>query len=79
LENREILHFVECGKAMPVFLNDLPTYRYLDSPDYHVGRAQEGLGSAAAKESYQKFLDIKAKADEGLAMVADARKRISRL
>ena len=68
------------GEAMSVFLNDLPTFRCLDSFYYYVGRALEGQGkSAAAKESYQKFLDIKEKADQGLAMVADARQRLGAL
>jgi tetratricopeptide (TPR) repeat protein/predicted Ser/Thr protein kinase len=68
------------GEAMSVFLNDLPTVRYLDSLDYYMGRALEGQGkSAAAKEAYQKFLKIKANADTGLAMVEDARKRLKNL
>lgn len=68
------------GEAMSVFLNDLPTFRCLDSFYYYVGRAQEGQGkSAAAKASYQKFLDIKAKADPGQAMVEDAKKRFGAL
>ncbi len=68
------------GEALTVFLNDLPTMRTLDSLDYYVGRALEGQGkSAAAKESYQKFLKIKAKADPGQAMVEDAKKRIEPL
>jgi serine/threonine protein kinase/tetratricopeptide (TPR) repeat protein len=68
------------GEAMSVFLNDLPTFCCLDSFYYYVGRALEGQGkSAAAKESYQKFLDIKVKADEGQALVADARKRLRAL
>ena len=66
------------GEALSVFLNDLPTVRYLDSLDYYIGRAQEGTGNAAAaKASYQKFLDIKARADKGQALVEDARKRLS--
>jgi tetratricopeptide (TPR) repeat protein len=65
------------GEAMSIFLNDFPTYHCLDSLYYYMERAQEGLGNAAAKESYQKFLDIKAKADQGQALVEDARKRLS--
>jgi serine/threonine protein kinase/tetratricopeptide (TPR) repeat protein len=68
------------GEALSVFLNDFPTVRYLDSLDYYIGRAQEGAGNAnAAKVSYQKFLDIKAKADPGQAMVEDAGKRLDAL
>jgi eukaryotic-like serine/threonine-protein kinase len=68
------------GEALSVFLNDLPTVRYLDSLDYYIGRSLEGQGKiAAAKESYQKFLDIKAKADQGQPLVEDARKRLNQL
>jgi tetratricopeptide (TPR) repeat protein/tRNA A-37 threonylcarbamoyl transferase component Bud32 len=68
------------GEALSVFLNDLPTVRYLDSLDYYVGRALEGQGKKeAAKESYQKFLNIKVKADQGQALVADARSRLDNL
>jgi tetratricopeptide (TPR) repeat protein/predicted Ser/Thr protein kinase len=68
------------GEALSLFLNDLPSVRYLDSLDYDIGQALEGQGkSAAAKESYQKFLKIKAKANPGQAMVEDARKRLSAL
>ncbi|MFZ2054565.1 MAG: protein kinase [Candidatus Aminicenantales bacterium] len=68
------------GEAMAVFLNDLPTFRCLDTLDYYVGRALQGQGkNAAAKESYQKFLDIKAKADQGQALVEDARSRLDNL
>ena len=63
-----------------MFLNDLPTVRYLDSLDYYIGRALEGQGKKeAARASYEKFLDIKAKADQGQAMVADARQRLGAL
>jgi hypothetical protein len=68
------------GEAMSIYLvNDLPTFRYLDSLYYYIGRAQEGLGSLATKESYQKFLKIKEKADEGHLLVEDARHRLSKL
>ena len=81
--NEAYSEFEKCekrkGEAMSIFLNDLPTYRYLDTLYYYLGRAQEGSGSAAAKESYQKFLDIKAKADPGQPLVADARQRLGAL
>jgi tetratricopeptide (TPR) repeat protein/tRNA A-37 threonylcarbamoyl transferase component Bud32 len=65
------------GEALSVFLNDLPTARYLDSLEYYVGRAEEGLGkSAAARDAYQAFLKIKANADPGQALVEDARRRL---
>jgi tetratricopeptide (TPR) repeat protein len=68
------------GEAASIFLNDLPTYRYLDSLYYYLGRAQEGQGSKeAARQSYQKFLEIKSKADPGDPQVADAMKRFGNL
>jgi serine/threonine protein kinase/tetratricopeptide (TPR) repeat protein len=79
-----IAEFEKCekrrGEALSVFLNDSPTVRSLDSFDYYMGRALEGQGKiAAAKESYQKFLAIKAKADPGQALVEDARRRLKNL
>jgi tetratricopeptide (TPR) repeat protein len=63
------------GEAMSLFFNDLPSYSYLPAVYYYLGRAQEGLKSPAAKDSYQTFLKIKEK-DQGDPLVADARKRI---
>jgi eukaryotic-like serine/threonine-protein kinase len=68
------------GEATSIFLNDLPTFRYLDSLYYYLGRAQEGQGSKeAAKQSYKKFLEIKSKADPGCPLVAEVRIRINSL
>jgi len=67
------------GETTAIFLNDLPTYSYFPPIHYYLGRAQEALNSPAASESYQKFLQIKEKADEGDPMVEDARRRISKL
>jgi tetratricopeptide (TPR) repeat protein len=66
------------GEAISVFLNDLPTYRYFPPVYYYLGRAQQGLGSEAAAESYQKFLAIKAKADTDQAMIEDTRQHLSK-
>jgi hypothetical protein len=46
---------------------------------FYLGRAQEGLKSPAAKESFQKFLKVKEKAEPGDPLVEDARKRIQTL
>ena len=64
------------GEAMSIFLNDVPSFRYQDSLYYYLGRAQEGLNSPAAKDSYQKFLDIKTNADPGHPLVEDAKNRL---
>jgi serine/threonine protein kinase/tetratricopeptide (TPR) repeat protein len=65
-----------CAEALSVFLMDFPTCRYLDSLDYYMGRALEGMGSPAAKDSYQKFLDIKANADPGNPLITDTQERL---
>jgi serine/threonine protein kinase/tetratricopeptide (TPR) repeat protein len=63
------------GEAGSVFLNDLPTYRYLPPVYYYLARTQEGLGSDAAAESFQKFLKIKAKDDGSDSMVKEVLRR----
>lgn len=72
--------FEKCQKrraeALSVYLMDFPTFRYLDSLDYYMGRALEAMESPAAKSSYQKFLRIKANADSGIALVTDAQNRL---
>ena len=64
------------GEATSVFFIDFPTFRYMPPVYYYLGRAQEGLKSDAARDSYEAFLIIKDKAD-GDWMVEDARQRIS--
>jgi tetratricopeptide (TPR) repeat protein/predicted Ser/Thr protein kinase len=47
---------------------------------YYLGRIDEKLGDkAAARENYQKFLDVWKNADPGLTEVADARSRLTAL
>jgi len=65
------------GEATSVHFNDLPTYRYLPPVYYYLGRAQEGLKSPAASDSYQTFLLIKEKGEADW-MVEDARCRIKK-
>ncbi len=62
-----------------MFLNDLPTYHYLPPVYYYFGRAQEGVGSDAAPDTYRKFLEIKKKGDGSDPMVEDARQRLDSL
>jgi hypothetical protein len=62
--------------ATDAFLDVVPTYRYWPEVEYRLGRAQEGLGSPAAAESYRAFLAVK-KADEEPA-VSDARRRLGK-
>jgi len=63
------------GEATAVFLDDVPTFHYFPPVYYYLGRAQEGLGSAGAAESYKQFVAIKTNGD-GDPLVADARRRL---
>ncbi|MDP2913963.1 MAG: protein kinase [Candidatus Aminicenantes bacterium] len=65
------------GEATSVFFNDLPSWSYFPQVYYYLGQAQEGIGSAGAKASYETFLKIKEKADAGDPMVEEARKRLN--
>ena len=64
------------GEATAVFLDESPTYHVFPEVYYYMGRAQEGLKSPAATNSYTTFLQIKEKGAPD-PLVADARLRIS--
>jgi len=66
------------GEALVAFLDDYPSARYLPLIPYYLGRAQEGLKSPAAKESYKSFLAIKERS-EADPLVEDARRRLAKL
>jgi tetratricopeptide (TPR) repeat protein len=63
------------GEATAVFLDDVPSYHVLPPVYYYMGRAQEGLGSAKAAESYRWFLELRPQADDD-PLVLDARRRL---
>jgi tetratricopeptide (TPR) repeat protein len=62
------------GEASAIFLDDVPTFRLLPPVYYYLGRAQEGLKSPAASESYRIFL--KMQPDGTSDLVTDARRRV---
>jgi eukaryotic-like serine/threonine-protein kinase len=64
------------GEATALFLDDVPTFHYFPPVYYFLGRAQEGLHSGNANDSYKQFLTMRTKGD-GDPLVADARRRIS--
>ena len=64
------------GEAASVFLDEQPTYRVFPPLYYYYGRAQEGLKSTAAFESYKTFEAIRAKGDADPLLV-DARRRLA--
>lgn len=62
------------GEATSIFLDDLPTYRYLATLPYWLGRAQGELGmTAAATENYTAFV---ARRPGGDPLADDARQRM---
>jgi len=64
------------GEASAVFLDDVPSIRYLATLPYWTARAQEGFGLVPqAQENYRKFLSIRTK-DSPDPLVKDARKRL---
>jgi tetratricopeptide (TPR) repeat protein len=65
------------GEAAAVFLDEIPSYRYLPPVYYYLGRAREGLKSPGAAESYRIFLKIKEKGGDD-PLVTDARKRLGK-
>jgi tetratricopeptide (TPR) repeat protein len=67
------------GEATALFLDDVPSFRYLAPLNYWLGRAQEGQQNAtAAADSYRAFLLIRG-ADSADPLAADARKRLQTL
>ena len=63
------------GEAAAIFLDDVPTYRYLAPLPYWLGRAQEGMGmKVAALESYGTFITLRVAASAD-PLAADARRR----
>jgi len=64
------------GEASAIYLDDVPTFRAFPPVYYYLGRAQEGLRSAAATESYKTFLTIKEKGDEA-GLVKDSQRRLA--
>jgi len=63
------------GEATALFLDESPTYHLFPPVYYYLGRAQEGLKSPAAKESYQTFLSMQPKGTSPL--LADTRRRLA--
>ena len=62
------------GEASSIFLDDLPTFRYMASLPYWLGRAQEELGmQSAAAVNYAAYL---ARRPGGGPLADDARQRL---
>jgi eukaryotic-like serine/threonine-protein kinase len=65
------------GETTALFLDESPTYYVFPPVYYYLGRAQEGLKSSAAAESYKAFIDTKNGGQDPL--LADATKRLAAL
>jgi predicted Zn-dependent protease len=63
------------GEATALFLDENPTYFAFPPVYYYLARAQEGLKSAAAADSYKTFLTMKEKSESDI-LVSDAKKRV---
>ena len=65
------------GEATALFLDDVPTIRYLAALPYWLGRAQEGLGQhGVAHASFHRFLSIRGANLPDDPLVIDARRRV---
>jgi tetratricopeptide (TPR) repeat protein len=64
------------GEEATIFFRDYPTFRYVRALPYWLARAQTGLGmTAAAAESYRKFLSVQSPSTSD-QLVKDARRRL---
>jgi Flp pilus assembly protein TadD/predicted Ser/Thr protein kinase len=64
------------GEATAVFLDESPTYHLFPPVYYYLGRAQEGLKSPAADDSFKTFIAMKSNSAEE-PLVRDARRRLA--
>jgi tetratricopeptide (TPR) repeat protein len=62
------------GEASAIFLDDLPTYRYMATLQYWIGRAQLEVGML--HDARQNLTAFAARRPEGDALAEDARKRL---
>ena len=62
------------GEATALFLDESPTYHLFPPVYYYLGRAQEGLKSPAAAESFKTFIAMKGGGHDQL--LVDARRRL---
>jgi hypothetical protein len=63
------------GEAAAIFLDEVPTFRYLAPLRYWMGRAKTAMGADAAAD-YRSFLELRP-ADSKDPLAADARRRIT--
>jgi hypothetical protein len=66
------------GEATALFLDESPTYHLFPPVYYYLGRAQQGLKSPAAGDSYKTFLGMKQHSDHD-PLVENAIRRVGSL
>lgn len=64
------------GEALSLFLDEEPTSGVLPPLHYYIGRARQGMGTAAFAESYERYLAIRGTSTED-PLVADIRTRLA--
>jgi eukaryotic-like serine/threonine-protein kinase len=65
------------GEATAIFLDDVPSFRYLATLPYWLARAQEGAGqTAAAKGNYTTYLNLRSDTPRD-PLAIDAQKRLT--
>lgn len=68
------------GEVTDVFIDDKATLHYLPPVSYWLARAHEAIGGrAAARQHYQRYLDLRADADFSDPLSEDARSRLAGL
>jgi tetratricopeptide (TPR) repeat protein len=60
------------GEATSLFIDEVPTFRYFPQVYYYQGRVRDGMKRTDAAEAFKAFLSIKANADPGDPLTADA-------
>jgi tetratricopeptide (TPR) repeat protein/tRNA A-37 threonylcarbamoyl transferase component Bud32 len=64
------------GEAVALFLDDVPSFRYLAALPYWLARAQEGVGmKGPSAENFKAYLAIRSGSDDD-PLAADARRRL---
>jgi len=63
------------GETTALFLDEVPTYHLFPPVYYYLGRAQEGLKSPAASDSFKTFLAMKEQSNRD-TLVLDARRHL---
>ena len=68
------------GEAAAVFLDDIPSYRYLAEVPYWLARAQAGtFNLEAARAGFEAYVTLREEADVPDPLVEDARERLAEL